>query len=74
MQSGLLKIPNCARGVIRLWREVRVVILWRVYVEKVSATCAVNLGNLTIKITSNAIFSRKEMMMKSAERKQFSKN
>lgn len=74
MLNGQLRTLNYALGVIRLWREVKVVTLWLVCVERVFAICAVSLGSLITKITSNAIYLRKEMMMKLVEKKQFYKN
>lgn len=74
MLNGLLKILSYALGVIRLWKDLKDVILWLVFVVKAFVTCVVNLGNLIIKIISNATFIKRRVMMKLADRKQFSKN
>jgi len=63
MRNGSLKIQNYVLGVIKLWRDLKVVILWLVFVGKVFAICAVNPGNQITKIILNVIFIRKEMMM-----------
>jgi hypothetical protein len=74
MLNGLLRIQSYVLGVIKLCRDHKVVILWLVYVAKVSVICVVNLGNLIIKIILNAISIKNVMMIKSVVRKQFYKN
>ena len=64
MLNGLHKIQNCARGVIKLYKDHRVVISWHVYVVRVFVICAVNLGNQITKITLNAIYIKNVMMIK----------
>lgn len=71
MQNGLHKILSYVHGAIRLLRDLKGVTLWHVFVGKVFAICAVSHGNQTIKIILNAIFIRREMMMKLADRKLF---
>lgn len=74
MLNGLLRIPSYVPGVIRLWRDRRDVILWRVFVEKVFVICAASLGSPIIRTTSSAISTRKEMTTKLVGRKQFWRN
>lgn len=70
-QSGLPKTLNYALGVIKPWRDRPVAISWHAYVGKVSAICAVNLGNRTTKTISNAIFIGKKTMMNKIGKKLF---
>jgi hypothetical protein len=64
MLNGLHNILSYVHGVIKLWKDHKVVILWHVYVAKVFAICAVNLGNQIIKIILNAIYIKNVMMIK----------
>lgn len=69
MLSGLLRILNYVRGATKLSKDLLDVISWLVFAEKVFAICVVNLGNLITKITLNAIFLGKKIMMNKIDKK-----
>jgi hypothetical protein len=74
MRSGLRRILNYAHGATKLSKGLKDAISWHACVAKASAICAVSLGSQITKIISNAIFIKRKMMMKLADRKQCLKN
>jgi len=55
---------NFALGVKKQLKEVQVVILWLVFVERAFAIYVQDLGNQIIRITSNVIYLKKVPMIK----------
>jgi len=63
MLNGLHKTLKYVLGARKLYKDQWVVTSWHVLVVKLFVICALNHGNLTIKIISNAIYLRKNLMM-----------
>lgn len=57
--NGCLFIPNYVLGVKKQSKEVPAVILWHVFVARVSVISVQGLGNPITKIILSAIFSKK---------------
>jgi|688.fasta_scaffold232125_1 hypothetical protein len=59
MPNGCQFTLNCVLGAKKQLKEVLVVTIWPVYVEKVSVIYVRNLGSLTIKTTLNVTYTKK---------------
>lgn len=73
MPNGCLLILNYVHGVKKLLKEVQVVILWRVFVERAFVTCVPDLGSQIIRITSSVIFTKRAQQNKSVDKNKFCK-
>lgn len=71
MLNGWLQTQNYAHGVIKLFKDLQGVIIWLVYAEKAFVICAVNHGNLIIRIILNAIYLRRVTKRILIEKKRF---
>jgi hypothetical protein len=62
MQSGLLQMPRFVLGAKKQLRDQWGVTSCHVHAVKVFAICVLNLGSLTIRTISSAIFLKKSLM------------